>query len=147
MINKFKSYISTHTLILCLIILITGLSAGIFFAGIVPNQERVHLITLLQNATSHMLPAILVNLTALLMIGLAGFSVYGFPLALILLWFRSFSVGLCDCLLLYSIGSDDIAGFIFSFLLPQLMLCTVYLLAAAACTGYSLFYMQSKTHR
>ena len=138
MLDLLKTSLNTRILILCLFILITGLSAGIFFGGIVPDQEKVHLITLLQNSTAHLLPTILINLTALLLIALAGFTVYGFPLALILLWFRSFSVGFCDCLLLYSISSGSITGFIFSFMLPQLLICTVYLLAAAASTGYAL---------
>ena len=136
--DLLKTTLNTRSLVLCLIILVAGLSAGIFFAGIVPDQEKVYLVTLLQNSSARILPVLLTNTAALLLIGLAGFTVYGFPVALIFLWFRGFSVGFCDCLLLYNISSGSIAGFIFSFLLPQILLCSVYLLAVTVSTGYAL---------
>ena len=143
MINTFKSAISTSVLMLCLFILVTGLSAGIFFGGIMPAPEKAQMAAILQDIDAKLLPSLIINALSLLMIGLAGFTVYGFPLALILLLYRSFSVGFCDCLLLYSAGSDNPAGFVFTFLLPQLLLCTVYMLATAVSTGYALQHLRA----
>ena len=143
MLNIFKSAVSTRILLLCLFILVTGLSAGMFFGGILPSSEKVQISMHLQNPEANFLPTLLTNALSLLLIGLAGFTVYGFPLALILLWSRGFSVGFCDCLLLAGTDSGDAAGFIFTFLMPQLILCTVYLLAAAISTGYALQHLRT----
>ena len=143
MLNIFKSAVSTRILLLCLFLLVTGLSAGMFFGGILPSSEKVQISLLLQHYETQFLPSLLANALSLLLIGLAGFTVYGFPLALILLWSRGFSVGFCDCLLLSDTGSGNAAGFIFTFLLPQLLLCTVYLLATAVSTGYALQHLRT----
>ena len=138
--------ITTQILLLCIFILVSGISAGLFFAGILPSSESSQLISFLSDAAdSTVVSQLFTNMILLSLIALAGFSVYGFPMALIFLWSRGFSIGFCDYLQLYSIEDNSIAGFIFSFLLPQLLICTIYLLAAASSTGYALRHLHKST--
>lgn len=144
--SDILNIITTRILLICLFILVSGISAGLFFASILPSSEASHLISYLSEATdSTVISQLFTNLTLLFLIVLAGFSVYGFPLAIILLWSRGFSVGFCDYLQLYNIEDNSIAGFIFSFLLPQLMICTIYLLAAAISTGYAMRHLHTSS--
>ena len=136
--DLLRTTVTIRTLLICLFILLAGLSSGVFFGGIIPVSEKLHLASMIQISTLKLLPLLLTNTAVILFIILAGFTVYGFPLALIALWFRSFSVGLCDCLLLYNQDSGSTWSFIVSFLLPQLFLCGIYLLITAASTGYAL---------
>ncbi len=130
MLNELKILLNIKLLLPCLFILVSGVSAGIFCGSILPAEEMNYFISLLRDhlTTSgpHFLPSAITNLLFLLLIFLSGYSIYGFPLALLLLFIRTFSTGFCDCLLLYSIDQSGILQFIFSFLLPQLILCTVY---------------------
>lgn len=144
MLELLKTTVNIRVLALCLFILIMGLSAGIFFGGIIPDADKIHLAGFMQKTDAQPFPTLLINLIALMLMGLAGFTVYGSPLALLILFSRSFAVGFCDCLLLYSNDSDNIAGFIFSFLLPQLMLCAVYLAAATISVSYAWGQLQKR---
>lgn len=143
MYDILKTSLTLKTLLICLFVLIMGISAGIFFGSIIPGSEMTYMVSLLQNSTVQIIPNILINLAVLTLIGIAGFTIYGFPLALIILLFRSFAVGFCDYLLLYSIDSGGILNFVFSFLLPQLLLCTLYLITTTISTGYALSHLNS----
>ena len=143
MLDLLKTIVTIRALLICLFILLMGISSGVFFGGIIPISEKLHLSSMLQISTLKPIPILLTNMAAILLISLAGFTVYGFPLALIALWFRSFSVGLCDCLLLYNHDSGSTGSFIASFLLPQMFLCTIYLFVTAASTGYALQQLSS----
>ena len=143
MLDILKTTLNSRTMPVCLFILITGISAGIFFGGMVPVSEKLHLIALMQNSEAHFFPTVFMHIAAVVLIILAGFTVYGFPLASFILFFRSFSVGFCDCLLLYNLAPGDIPGFIFSFMLPQLLICVIYLIAFAASIRYALSHLRS----
>ena len=145
MLNTFFSKLNIRVLLLCLFILVTGISSGIFFAGLLPPADKSALISTLANAdTSPFSLRLLTNLCLLLLIGFAGFTVYGFPLALFLLFFRGFSTGFCDCLLLYNINTDGVFSFLFSFLLPQLCLCAAYWAVSAFSTSYALVKIRER---
>lgn len=146
MLNTLRT-ININCLLPCLLILIMGISSGIFSGGIIPSSEKLYLISLLDSSTAQWFPVILINMTSLALILFAGFTIYGFPLALLILFSRCFAVGFCDCLLLYNIDSESASGFILSFLLPQLLICTAHLLAATVATGYAMHHLQNKTHR
>lgn len=133
-----KTTLNTRSLLICLSVLITGISAGVFFGGIAPAADILNLTPLMQESKSQFFPSLLINLSFLLLILLAGFTVYGFPLVFIILFSRSFAVGFCDCLLLYSLDPGSILSFIFSFLLPQMLLCGVYLICSVVSAGYAL---------
>ncbi len=147
-LKKSISSINIRILLICLFVLVTGITAGIFFGGLLPDNDILHLIPLLENQASTSgpvnLPAALINLAYLLLICFAGFTLYGFPLSLFLLLIRGFATGFCDCLLLYSINTGELLNFIISFLLPQLLLCTVYLIATAYAVSHALSAISSK---
>ena len=143
MFNTLKKSINSQILIICLFIFITGISAGIFFGAILPGTDKTHLLSVISShAKSPTIAALLTNLILLSLICLAGFSVYGFPLSLILMMSRGFAFGFCDYLLLYSRHPGDLPGFLFSFLLPQLILSLIYMTASAAATGYAVSKLQ-----
>lgn len=138
MINHLKQPLNIRCILLLLLILIMGISAGIFFGDIIPVPEKQHFTALLQNHTPFTFSAVLINLTFLLLIIAAGFTVYGFPLVIIIIFSHSFALGFCDCLLLYKLEPSGIPDFIFSFLFPQLILCGVYLIFSAFSISYAL---------
>ena len=144
-ISKFK--VNTNCLLLCLLILIMGISAGIFFSIIIPSSEKMYLISFLNNSAVNFPHVLFTNIAVLLLILFAGFTIYGFPLALLMLFSRSFAVGFCDCLLLYNMDSGSIPEFVFTFLLPQLILCFIYFAASGLSISYALSRLQNKTHR
>ena len=76
------------------------------------NTEKTYLLSAIQSPDVQFIPTIIMNSAVLALIILAGFTVYGFPLAPLILFLRSFAVGFCDCLLLYNMGSDNIISFI-----------------------------------
>jgi hypothetical protein len=138
MTDHFKQPLNNRCMLLLLLILIMGISTGIFFGDIIPVPDKQHFTALLQNCTPFNFSAVLINLSFLLLIITAGFTVYGFPLVIIILFSHSFAVGFCDCLLLYKLEPSGIPDFIFSFFLPQLILCGVYFIFSAFSISYAL---------
>lgn len=135
----FFSKISDHTnkkiLFLCLFIMITGLSSGIFFTSMIPASDRGALSGFLQEAiASHDLsiPSVIIyNLLLLALIFFCGLSVYGFPLAALLFFCRSMLPGICIPLVTSAPAADFLP-----FLLFNMILLLVYLAATAACISY-----------
>ncbi len=148
MIN-FTKLTSPRTVNLCLAIIITGISAGIFSAAIIPRGDKTMLFSLLQfhfasNSTA-IIPYLLTNGLLLGIIVLACFSIYGFPLALAVLICRSFSCGFCGFILLDNIEKAGFMSFTFRFFLPNLFFLSIYLAASIAGTTYALQNLHRNT--
>ena len=136
--------ISIKLFLLTLFTLVTGLAAGMFLGSLLPGADRMYLFSLLQSSNSGFLPMLVTNLMVLGLISFSGFSVYGFPMALLLLFTRAFSTGFCDSLLIYNVDNSGLLPFIFTFMLPQILLCIIYLAVTAASVSYALTHLQNK---
>lgn len=142
MINYTKLKPDSRALLISLCCLVAGISAGIFFGEIIPSSEQMQLASIVENTTQQFSSTLIINLLTILLLFLAGFTVYGFPLALIILFSRGFATGFCDSLLLYKMSSSSIASFFFAFLLPQLLICTIFFFVTAISINYAFRHLR-----
>lgn len=121
-------------LLLCLFILLAGMSAGSFFGSAMENQDKLYLSEFLTNhMNGPLFLTFLINVCGLLLIIFAGITVYGFPFALLLLLSRGFATGFCISLLIYT-------GAFLSICL-HILLCLCFMFAAVFSTCYALQHL------
>lgn len=126
----------------CLFIALAGVSSGVFFKELLPDGDELFLAEILERtllSECHpLLPAVLVNTVIMAVIFLAGISVYGFPAASVVLFLRSFSTGLCTSIVLSCAGRLSLKTLIAGYLVPNILLLSVFLIAVYICTRYGL---------
>lgn len=139
-INR-SSLINSKTLLFCLFILFAGMSTGVFFTFLIPSEDKLHLAALLQSALEtgnlKVVPLLLCNFIWLALMFLSGLTIYGFPLAPVMLFCRAMTLGVCIPLAGASQVLSTLSLFIFN------LLFTIVLLAASI---FSLSYAMPLIH-
>lgn len=136
--------INKKVLLICVFIMLAGLSSGMFFISMVPETDRLHLTELLQETITsrslNILPAIIYNLLLLGLIFFCGLSVYGFPLAALLFFCRAMFLGVCIPLA----AGAPLTAFL-PFICSNLLLMIIYLAATTACISYGSSHIHIRT--
>ena len=136
MSDILKKLLNTRILIICLFVLTSGISAGLFLSGLMPAAEKLHLVSFIQECYSHYLSALILNITYLCLISIAGITIYGFPLALLLLFTRSFSAGFAGPFLIHTNQVPT--------LLSQILLCLIFTFITTFSVTYALQHLQHR---
>ena len=134
MSDILKTLLNRRILLICLFVLTSGISAGLFLSGLMPTAEKLHLASLIQACSAHYLYALISNIIYISLIAVAGITLYGFPLALLLLFARAFAAGFTG---LFLIHTNNI-----TMLLSQIMLCLIFTLITTASVTYALQHLK-----
>lgn len=126
-----------------------GIFTGFFLEACFTTTDRIAVAEpvkqLLSTGNIAVIPSFLSNLLLLLLIYLAGLSLYGFPLSFVLLFVKSMASGFC-CNLLGSTASENfIRLFFITFLPTNLMLYPLFILAVLISFNYSITCLQSSS--
>ena len=134
MSDILKTLLNRRILLICLFVLTSGISAGLSLSGLMPTAEKLHLASLIQTCSAHYLYALISNIIYISLIAVAGITLYGFPLAILLLFARAFSAGFTG---LFLIHTNNI-----TMLLSQIMLCLIFTLITTASVTYAMHHLK-----
>lgn len=147
---------SKKTLLVSAFFFLTGISTGIFMELTLAPAEKSSLIdylqqylTMDQSSVKYPNPflfSLMDNLLLLLIIVLAGLSVFGFPAALAALACKGLALGYCTGLIAESMQGRGFMVIVTSLLPQNLILIPVFVLASSAATNYGLYGLNQK-HR
>lgn len=143
------SFCSPPVLAASLFCLLAGASAGAFLELFLPETERAALWSLLdhslftvenagQDLGSIFINSLAGNLLLLLLIILAGLSVFLFPLAFLLTAYKGMALGFSAALIFDMAGFRGLSVVFTSLVLPGLLLLPAFLLSSAAAGGLAL---------
>ncbi len=132
-----------------------GISAGVFMEGFLSPENKASIQSFLDTTLfisdlsgidlpNVFLSSLAVNLVLLFIIALAGFTVVGFPLALLILSYKGAALGFSSALFMETMGIKGI-GMVMMTLIPQNLLFIPAFLCGAA-TSLSLSFSMLSGH-
>ena len=120
-------------ILITVFIFLTSLFTGAFFSFCLSSGDKASLTDpirqMFQREGVSLFPSLLTNVFLLLLVFLAGLTIYGFALSLIILTGKALSIGFCGGLLFFSAGDSGLK-FLFLSLLPVNILLMCSLIAA-----------------
>lgn len=135
----------TTTLTVSIFIFLAGIFAGLFFSTGISDENSGYLSSLLTSSISDtsisffkaLISSLLSNLLMCALMLAAIFSRFLCPLPFVILWFKSFAIGFCSCLI-YAGDAENPLMLSIAKLLPQnLVLLPAFICLAAALFTYS----------
>lgn len=145
---------SKATLLITGFLFLTGLFAGVFLElTMAPEEKNNVLHYLLQylssdnSAMDYPSPfaiSALSNLLMLFILCLSGFTVFGFPVALLVLCYRGLGLGFSAGLLLESQQENGVVLLLTSLIPQNLFLIPAFLLGASGVLNYSLYHLRTR---
>ena len=138
---------SINVLVISAFFFMAGISAGIFLELMMSADKKVeviqYLLQYLETGSSANFPnpfssSLLNNFLLLLIIFIAGLSIYLFPAALLALFFKGLTLGFSACLIIEALSFKGIF-FIFLSIIPQnLLFIPAFIFAASGCVNFAL---------
>lgn len=139
------------SLLLTIFLCLTSLFTGVFFSFCLSSADKASLIDpirqMLQADSFSAFPSVLTNLFLLLLIFLAGLSLYGFAFSLLILTGKSLSLGFCGGLLYFASGSAGMKLLILSLLPVNLLLMGAVIPATAVALNYATAAISGKAQK
>ena len=137
------------TLFISAFFFLTGIFTGLFLELIMSPEEKSNLSLYLQqyiltDSGSMEYPdpffsSLATNLLLLLIIFLAGLSIFGFPAAMAALAYKGTALGFCTGLIAETLKNKGVIVILTSLLPQNLLLIPAFILAASAAINYALF--------